>query len=69
MTYVVIYDFDLKGEQISITKDCKIAFQGCSLNNGTIKTVSIRNSKIDEISRFQCGDGISIEDCTIERQI
>ena len=69
MTYVVKYDFELKREQISIPKGCKIDFQGGSLNNGTIKTVSIRNSKIDEISRFQCGDGISIEDCTIERQI
>lgn len=36
-TYVVKYDFDLKGAEIIVPKDCKLYFKGGSFKNGTIK--------------------------------
>lgn len=36
-TYVVKYEFDLKGAEITVPNDCKLYFQGGSFKNGIIK--------------------------------
>lgn len=42
-TYEIRYDFDLNGVTINIPDDCILKFEGGSLNNGTLKFISIIN--------------------------
>lgn len=56
--YIIQYDFDLDGKNIIIPSNCTLAFEGGSLNNGTI---TVDNTLIQGVANFKdVGTNITI---------